>query len=112
MPVVTQNYYGRSISDAPDLIHGTLTADLIDGQSGTDFIYAKAGADAIIGNWGNDVLNGGWGNDRFFFGSNHGKDVIQDFGRYADGDNNDQIALGTSIDSYSVDRWWGGIKIT
>src|SRR5688572_21000808 len=94
MPVIAQNYYGTPISDANDLIYGTLTADLIDGQGGVDFIYAKAGDDAVIGNWGNDFLNGGWGNDRFFFGPNHGKDLVRDFGRDAAGGNNDQVALG------------------
>lgn len=102
MPVITQNYYGNTISDARDLIYGSSTADLIDGLGGRDAIDAKGGDDVVIGNWGNDVLKGDEGNDRFFFGANHGKDHVLDFKRDAVGDNNDQVAVGTTIDSYSV----------
>jgi hypothetical protein len=108
MPWVNSVYRG---DNSDEYISGVGTrSEFIDGSGGKDSIFAKAGNDTVIGNFGNDLLNGGWNNDLFFFGSNHGYDYIQDFGREAE--NLDLIALGGGLDFYTVTPTRVGVKIT
>jgi hypothetical protein len=88
-----------------DILFGTLHADVIDAGARRDYVYAGGGNDLIIGGLGNDILNGGSGFDRFFFGHQHGADVVQDFGP------SDTIDLGEGIDHYFVTEVWSGVRI-
>ncbi len=62
-----------------DTLKGGSDDDYIDGGSDDDYIEGNSGNDTIIGDDGNDTLDGGGGADIFYFISNSGVDVIDDF---------------------------------
>lgn len=65
--------------DGDDTIYGNDGGDNIFGGAGNDTIIAGAGGDFIDGGAGNDDLTGGAGNDVYFFNSQSGQDVINNF---------------------------------
>lgn len=65
-------------TDEDDNINGTLSDDLIFGGNGDDIINAGSGNDILYGEYGDDILNGGDGDDTYFFGYNHGNDIVND----------------------------------
>ena len=64
-----------------DVLRGGSGDDVFDGGSGDDRIEGGSGDDTIDGGSGDDVLSGGSGSDVFVFSGNHGRDVIEGFGR-------------------------------
>lgn len=62
-----------------DIILANGSDDLIFGGSGADTVDAGQGSDSIYGGAGDDLLSGGDEADTFFFGNNHGTDMVTDF---------------------------------
>ncbi|AWF82128.1 hypothetical protein BTJ40_15525 [Microbulbifer sp. A4B17] len=72
-------------SDGNDFLYGGEGADNVQGGEGDDYIAGDAGDDnlqggngndLLIGGEGNDTLSGGAGSDKYYFGLNHGQDII------------------------------------
>ncbi len=53
--------------------------DKLDGAEGDDSLWGWYGSDTLIGGAGNDLLYGGYDADTFYFTSNQGTDIIEDF---------------------------------
>ena len=70
---------GKGSGDSDDVLNGEAGNDTIHGGSGSDSVIGGDGADLLFGGAGDDVLVGGAGADVFFFGGDHGDDVITDF---------------------------------
>ena len=69
-----------TISD--DTLNGTDGRDILCGDIGDDIINGGTDNDIILGGAGDDRLNGGLGDDTYYFGVNHGYDIIRDTDGY------------------------------
>ena len=79
-----------------DVLNGFAGADQLFGGSGNDTIDGGDGADSLFGASGNDVLTGGSGADAFFFGGDHGDDVVTDFDAATD-----TLFLGNAVTDFT-----------
>ncbi len=70
----------RLLSSAgTDTLSGRDGADLLDAGGRADRLFGGNGRDIVIGGRGNDSQSGGDGVDRFVFGTDDGRDRINDF---------------------------------
>ena len=65
--------------DGNDTIWASYGSNELYGDAGNDHIVGGNGDDWIIGGAGNDTMHGFGGSDTFFFGSNWGNDVVEQF---------------------------------
>jgi len=82
---------GRDVisgGDGNDLLFGGTEDDVVSGDGGNDTVFGStgndtvnggSGADEIFGGPDDDLISGGAGADVFYFGGNHGVDVVTDF---------------------------------
>lgn len=66
-------------TDLDDIIYGLKGNDKLRGNAGNDLLDGGDGSDTISGSTGDDHMHGGAGNDKFYFNTNTGHDVIDDF---------------------------------
>lgn len=65
-------------SEGDDVYYGTSETDLIFGENGNNTFSGSYGNDIMFSGYGNDTLVGGAGDDVYYFGFNHGNDIVKD----------------------------------
>ncbi|MCM1552490.1 MAG: DUF2974 domain-containing protein, partial [Butyrivibrio sp.] len=79
-----------------DYLDGNMGNDTLYGGDGDDELYGNSGNDILVGGAGDDYLNGGWGVDTYIYNRGDGNDVINNWDKGSDCQN-DRLVFGEGI---------------